>query len=346
MVLKSSTKSFEESKIFSEDIEVLKKHYDFSSNKTTILNTDNKFEIEKLEHDCIINLMKLNDIRYINKFIEHCNNSLKFDGVLVCCFQSLDQRKGISFKNLIIINYILSILSYIFWRVFPKLSFFKKIYFFVTKGKNRALSKVEVLGRLISCGFEIESDIRINGLTYIISKKKFLPKFDYDASYGPIFKMKRVGKDAKIINVYKIRTMHPYSEYLHDYMLSNFGSETGDKINNDIRVTKLGRFFRKYWIDETPMLINLLKGDIKLVGVRPLSKSKFKLYDKRAQLIRTKIKPGLIPPFYADMPKNFTELVDSEISYVNKYLKNPITTDFKYFVKAFVNIVVKGKRSK
>ena len=94
------------------------------------------------------------------------------------------------------------------------------------------------------------------------------------------------------------------------------------------------------------MLINLVKGDLKLVGVRPLSVEKFKTYPVEIQDLRTKFKPGLVPPFYADMPNNFKELVESEANYLNQYSENPILTDLKYFYKAFVNILFKGARSK
>ena len=51
---------------------------------------------------------------------------------------------------------------------------------------------------------------------YVISKKNKIPEFDMSPSYGLFFKMKRIGKDGKIIGVYKIRTMHPYSEYCQE----------------------------------------------------------------------------------------------------------------------------------
>ena len=94
------------------------------------------------------------------------------------------------------------------------------------------------------------------------------------------------------------------------------------------------------------MLINLFKGDLKLVGVRPLSINKFKTYPVSAQKIRTEVKPGLIPPFYADLPESFEELVDSELNYTKNYLKHPVLTDLKYFFKAMYNIFILGVRSR
>ena len=107
-------------------------------------------------------------------------------------------------------------------------------------------------------------------------------------SYGPIFKMRRVGFNKKTIFVYKFRTMSPYSEYLQKHIADeNKFSKTG-KIKDDYRITFYGKFFRKYWIDEFPMVINLLKGQLKIVGVRPLSEHYFDKYPKYLQDLRIK----------------------------------------------------------
>jgi lipopolysaccharide/colanic/teichoic acid biosynthesis glycosyltransferase len=94
------------------------------------------------------------------------------------------------------------------------------------------------------------------------------------------------------------------------------------------------------------MLINLFKGEIKLVGVRPLSEQYFKLYSKELQFKRLKVKPGLVPPFYVDLPKTLEAIQASEIKYLDAYEKRPLLTDLVYFWKAFVNIVFKKARSK
>jgi hypothetical protein len=61
--------------------------------------------------------------------------------------------------------------------------------------------------------------------------------------------------------------------------------------------------------------------------------------------MRKKAKPGLVPPFYADLPKTFSEICDSEERYLQAYQKNPIRTQWIYFWKVFSNIVFKGVRS-
>jgi lipopolysaccharide/colanic/teichoic acid biosynthesis glycosyltransferase len=139
--------------------------------------------------------------------------------------------------------------------------------------------------------------------------------------------------------------MHPYAEYLQEYITEENKLHDSGKIANDYRITSWGRVFRKMWIDELPMLINWVKGDLKLFGVRPLSQSYFNRYPINLQELRTKTKPGLVPPYYADLPKSWEEILDSEERYLNSYLKRPYSTDVKYFFKACYNIIIKGKRS-
>ena len=56
-------------------------------------------------------------------------------------------------------------------------------------------------------------------------------------------------------------------------------------------------------------------------------------------------KPGLVPPYYADMPKNLSEIIQSENKYLDEYDEGKFKTDMKYFFKAFNNIVIKKERS-
>ena len=108
----------------------------------------------------------------------------------------------------------------------------------------------------------------------------------------------------------------------------------GGKIKDDFRISPEGRIFRKIWLDEIPMIYNVLKGEMKIVGVRPLSPHFYSLYDKNLQELRIQTKPGLIPPFYADMPETLDEIMASEKRYLKAYLKRPLYTDFSYFLKA------------
>src|SRR6056297_3078142 len=127
--------------------------------------------------------------------------------------------------------------------------------------------------------------------------------------------------------------MHPYSEYLQDYVFARKGLQEGGKLKNDFRLTTWGRVFRKLWIDELPMLYNWLKGDLKVVGVRPLSSHYLSLYDEELRQLRQKARPGLLPPFYVDLPQTFDEICESEKKYLRAYLENPMKTECYYFFK-------------
>ena len=319
-----------------------------NSSNTFIVHTGDSMNIKNSENsfDSIINLFKVNDIRYVNKFFEAINGELSNNDMFICCVETIELRnkkKQLLKGSIFNIGYELG--EFIFLRIFPKVKFLKKIYFAITQGKNRLISKSETLGRLVSCGFYIVDFKEFDGLLYVVSKKVDNPSFDMHPSYGALFSMARVGKEYKIIKVFKLRTMHPYSEYLQDYMFEKNGSLNGDKVINDFRISIFGKILRKFWIDEIPMLLNLIKGDLKIVGVRPLSVSKFNMYPKYAQEARVKFKPGLIPPFYVDLPKDFNGLVASEMKYLKEHEKRPIFTDLKYFFIAMSNILVKGARS-
>lgn len=295
----------------------------------------------------LANSQRINDIPRINKFLERANENLEKGDYLLICMETKDSRRmRILNKFPRMISRPYYILDFILKRVFPKWKVTKKIYFWITKGRNRVISLTEGLGRLVSCGFEIIDYQRVGYLTYILSQKKSAPVYDMRPTYGPLVGLKRIGKNGELFTVYKLRTMHPYSEYLQDFVFSKNNLQKGGKIKNDFRVTGWGKLFRKLWIDELPMFINYFKGEMKLVGVRPLSKHYFSLYPESIQQLRTKVKPGLIPPFYADLPDTLPEIIESERAYLESHLKNPIRTDIRYFFKAIYNILVKRARSK
>ena len=203
-----------------------------------------------------------------------------------------------------------------------------------------------MLGRLYSCGFKILEERYISNRLYIVAEKFREPAFDDDPSYGIVYPMRRVGKGGKIINVYKFRTMYAYSEYLQEYIYEKNSLDTGGKFKDDFRVSRVGKLLRRYWIDELPMIVNVLKGDLKIVGVRPLSRHYLSLYTPELQNLRKKFKPGLIPPYYVDLPETMEEIMDSEMRYLKAYEKHPFLTDVKYFFLVGYTILFKKARSK
>ena len=140
--------------------------------------------------------------------------------------------------------------------------------------------------------------------------------------------------------------MHPYSEYLHDYILKNYGYSKSGKPSKDFRITNWGKFFRKYWIDELPQIYNLLKGDMSLVGARPISFRYSEDIPKDLMKIRTKYKPGCIPPYVAlNTKRGLNYVLDSEREYFKSKEKSPYLTDLIYFCRALYNIIIKKRRS-
>ncbi len=318
--------------------------------QTLLLSTTTRFNIEKQPVNTftsIINLKRLNDIRRINKFLEAINSKLPNEGVFIGCVETNMLRKMRILKKFPAgINYVFYTFDFLFKRVMPKLKWTKRIYFLLTNGQNRLLSKAETYGRLYSCGFMIIDEARIRELHYFVVKKIKEPAFDYHPTYGMLIRLYRIGRQGRMIKVYKMRTMYPYSEYIQNYVFDKHNLEGGGKFANDFRVNTLGRFMRRFWLDELPMLYNFFKGDLKLVGVRPLSTQYFSLYTPEMQQLRIRFKPGLIPPYYADLPKSFEEIMESEKKYLEAYENRPIRTDIRYFFKATFNILFKKVRSK
>ena len=333
----------------SQALRFIRNHVSLSSPSTKVLHTSSKFNVESLSDEEVadfVNIRTLNHIRYLNKFFEAVNRKIPENGIFIGTFETFGQRRRRIFnryKKWIALPVYFA--DFMFHRVFPKLKMTRKIYFFLTGGSNRVYSLTEVLGRLVSCGFEIIDYKSYNEQTYFAVKKISDPEYNEEPSYGPLFKMRRIGKNGKVIYVYKFRTMHPYSEYLQKFLFDRNNLQEGGKIKDDFRVTYWGRIMRKLWIDELPMFINFFKGDLKLVGVRPLSKHYLSLYDDELREMRLKHKPGLLPPFYADLPKTLEEIIESEKRYLREFDKYGIITDIKYLFKALNNILIKRARS-
>lgn len=321
------------------------------TSQSAMMHTDKLFNIgimENCQNKLIINLHKINDIRFLNQYFLLAHDKLKTHGYLVGKAHTLDTHRAYfmnQFPGQSHLARVLYILDFIWNRMFPKLPGIKKIYFALTKGKSRLLSRAEILGRLYFCGFVPIAENTISDRFYFIAQKLRMPSIDANPTYGPLVELTRFGMRDKPITVYKFRTMHPYSEYVQEYVYEKNQLEKGGKFKNDFRVTGWGVLMRKFWIDELPMLYNWLRGDLQLVGVRPLSGQYLELYTPELQALRRQVKPGLLPPFYADMPVTIEEIMASEQRYIEAYLKQPMKTQMVYFFRCVYNIVFKKARS-
>jgi lipopolysaccharide/colanic/teichoic acid biosynthesis glycosyltransferase len=328
----------------------LDSNVDLTSGNTLVFVTTDVANLQmnpNYQYSSIIQLERLNNIRKINKKLSVINEKLPDNGIFVCCFESKSTRKKRILKcNPTVINYIYYFFDYLYKRVMPKIFITRGLYYLITRGNNRIFSKAEILGRLYCFGFKVITEKKVGQLTYVISQRIKQPELVQKRIYGPLIRLRRFGKNGKLIEVYKIRTMHPFSEYIQSYVYERHNLNEDGKFNKDIRITTIGRLMRKYWIDELPMILNLLNGEMKLVGVRPLSKQYFNLYCKELQEKRIKFKPGLLPPFYADMPKTLDEIQESEMNYLRECeTKGSLTTDFKYLFRILKNILIKNARS-
>lgn len=230
-------------------------------------------------------------------------------------------------------------------RVLPRLSATRALYAAVTGGRGVALSKTELLGRLVYCGFDITEAREDDGVLAFVAEKRREPSASAPSSCGLVLRMSRIGQGGGLRTFYKLRTMHPYAEHLQAYVFAcNALAESG-KMHDDFRVTTWGRTLRRLWIDELPMLLNWLRGDVKLFGVRPLSVHYASLYPPELQVRRAQHRPGLVPPFYVDLPQGFDAICDSERRYLDAFDRSPVATDARYFARAVWRIVVERARS-
>lgn len=329
--------------IGSEVINYFSAYLDLEANSTRILDTGSQINIEAIVDpavDAIVNVKKANDIGDLNVFFAAINQRLPLGGrfiVVVETFQQREKRLRAKYAKPFVSIYIP--LDFVFKRVFPKLGLTKGFYRFITADRNRVMSLTETLGRLVYCGFDVVGRRAIDNLTYIVARKAGPPLDDPEPEMGFILRLPRRGQGGKTVMIYKLRSMHPYAQYLQAYIYQQNSLASSGKFADDFRIAAWGKILRKYWLDEIPMLFNWLRGDLKLVGVRPLSGQYLSLYREDIKERRLAQKPGLLPPYYADMPDSFDAIMASEERYLDAYEVAPLKTDLVYFLRVFRNIL-------
>ncbi len=133
-----------------------------------------------------------------------------------------------------------------------------------------------------------------------------------------LFRQQRVGKDGRLFTLYKLRSMYVDAEARRAALLDQSDREgVCFKARNDPRVTRVGRLIRKTSIDELPQLLNVLLGDMSLVGPRPALQSEVDAYPERARG-RLALRPGITGLWQvsgrADI--GFDKMVDLDLAYV------------------------------
>ena len=158
---------------------------------------------------------------------------------------------------------------------------------------------------------------------------------------NPVFTQTRVGKNGKEFKMYKFRSMCVDAEEKKKD-LQRLNEEEGPvfKIREDPRITKIGKFIRKFSIDELLQLINILKGEMSIIGPRPALPEEVKEYNDFARL-RLMVKPGL-SCYWQIMGRSdigFYEWMQLDVKYINEM---SLWTDFKITVLTFP-VVLFGK---
>lgn len=141
--------------------------------------------------------------------------------------------------------------------------------------------------------------------------------------HNPFYVSKRVGKNGKIFNFYKIRTMCVGADKLKQKLIDEGKNEANGpvfKIKNDPRITKIGKFLRKFSLDELPQLFNILNGSMSIIGPRPPIPSEVEQYSEH-DLHRLEIKGGLLCIWQIQKNRNdisFEDWVNFDIEYIKK----------------------------
>lgn len=288
----------------------------------------------------------LNNQRYLNRYLVCVNSCLEDKGLYICSFHCAEIRmKHIFNKYFPGLSHIVFFFDFLWHRACPKLPLLKKFYYFINNKIKRVYPLVEVMGRLSYCGFDIRNIRVLNDVVYLVVQKRCLFVKKERPSYGLFISMPRVGKHKQIIHVHKVRTMYAYSEYLQGFTYEMNSLSDGGKFADDFRVSGWGRILRKMFLDEVPMFINVFKGDMKLVGVRPLTEQYFQLYTPEMQELRTRHKPGMFPPYYIETPHTLEDIQANERRYIEAYEAHRWRTQWTYFWKILFNVLIKQKHS-
>ena len=181
----------------------------------------------------------------------------------------------------------------------------------------------------------------ITGVLFII----FAPIIFIQSPGRVIFSQVRVGLNGRHFKIYKFRTMYPDAEE-HKKELLGENEINGQmfKVTKDPRVIPIGRFLRRTSIDEFPQFINVLKGDMSLVGTRPPTLDEFERY-KPHHMSRLAMKPGITGLWQISGRSDITDfekVVALDTQYITNY---SLGLDVEIFLKTFA-AVVSGKGSK
>jgi len=143
-------------------------------------------------------------------------------------------------------------------------------------------------------------------------------------SHGPMFfTQERVGRGGRLFRIIKLRTMVNGAEKQRDELLSRsvYGDARLFKVRDDPRMTRIGGFLRRTSLDELPQLVNVLRGEMSLVGPRPPLPSEVALYEEH-HYARFDVKPGITGPWQVNgrnQVTDFERVIALETRYIREW---------------------------
>ena len=187
-------------------------------------------------------------------------------------------------------------------------------------------------------------DIILTSIALIVLSPAFiiiaiLIKIDSKGSI--LYRHKRIGKNGKYIYLYKFRSMYSDSKERLEKLLENPKIrkewEENFKLDNDPRITKIGKFLRKTSLDELPQLLNILMGDMSIVGPRPIIDGEIEKYGKDTSKFLS-VTPGLTGWWACNGRSctSYDERKKLELYYVDH---RSIRLDFKIILKTFISVL-------
>lgn len=193
---------------------------------------------------------------------------------------------------------------------------------------------IDILGGIVGCVLLVPITVAV----YIA--RKVLKEDD-----GPMFyEHLRYGKDGKKFRIYKFRSMcidadKKLKEYLEQNEEAKIEFEENHKLKDDPRITRLGRFIRKTSIDELPQFVNVLKGDMSLIGPRPIVDGEIEKYGENKDKFLS-VRPGLTGYWAANGRSDITyeERMKMELYYVDNI---SFKLDIQIFFKTIISVIKK-----
>lgn len=299
---------------------------DFSYELTGIVMMD-----QKASGSCFENLPVVADADHL---VEYCQNA-SLDEVLVAVREGQDEKILSMMETLaemgITIHYQIPVpeLAGAQQKVLSQFGRFYTVTYanrFVPVGQVFLKRLMDMAGALVGCIF-------LGLLTVFIGP---LIKLE---SPGPIFfAQRRVGRNGRIFKMYKFRSMYADAEERKkELMAQNEMNGLMFKMENDPRITRIGRFLRKTSLDEFPQFINILKGDMSLVGTRPPTLDEFAQYSPYHKK-RLSFRPGLTGMWQVSGRSDITdfeEIVRLDVEYIDNW---SIGLDVKILLKTVLEV--------